>query len=87
MAKGFQATTNIRHGMPDGEVKEFGVGQPVTGLSNQDMKELWDNGALEEYETKEEVVSEEAMTPVEVEEPETPATEGGEPAAEPATEG
>lgn len=58
MALGYKATTNIKYGAADGTVTEFGVGDPVTGLSRDAMKELWDNGALEQFDTVEEVPEE-----------------------------
>jgi len=62
MATGYRAATKIKHGEPGGEVKEFEAGDPVVGLSKKSMRELWDAGALEEYDTSEEKeMSEEPM--------------------------
>lgn len=62
MAIGYRAVTRIKHGDPGGEVKEFAAGDPVVGLSKEAMRDLWDSGALEEYDTSEEKeMSEEAM--------------------------
>lgn len=44
MAK-YTAATRIKHGAPDG-VMVFEIGDEVTGLSKEAMKELWDAGAL-----------------------------------------
>jgi hypothetical protein len=58
MALGYRAVTSIKYGAPDGAVKEFAAGEPVSGLSNKAMKELWDAGALEQYEASTEEVTE-----------------------------
>ena len=55
MASEFYAVTPIRHGVANEqgeqtEIKEFGVGDKVTGLDKKDMKALWDAGALEQRE-------------------------------------
>lgn len=55
MPSDFYAVTPIRHGVSNDageqtDVKEFGVGDKVTGLSKEDMKALWDAGALEQRE-------------------------------------
>jgi len=46
MPKSYKAVTSIKHGMPDGQTVTFEVGDTVTGLSKEAMKELWDAGAL-----------------------------------------
>ena len=43
----YKAATRIKHGMPDGESKIFEVGDTVTGLPKEAMKDLWDAGALQ----------------------------------------
>jgi len=48
MAKGWKATTRIQYGAADGTVKIFMPGDPVTGLSKEEMAQLWDAGSLEE---------------------------------------
>ena len=50
MATMYRAATRIKHGMKDGSAKEFAVGEKVEGLSEDEMKELWLAGALEEFE-------------------------------------
>jgi hypothetical protein len=60
MAKKFYATTNIKHGSriedgsQDGKVEEktFAPDDEVTGLSPEDMKTLWQAGALTQDEPK-----------------------------------
>jgi hypothetical protein len=48
MAKQFRVVnTTIKYGKPDGEIVEFAPGDIVTGLSTDQMKELWDAGVLE----------------------------------------
>lgn len=51
----FRAVNRIRHGVANEqgvqtEVVVFEPGEKVTGLSKQDMKALWDAGALEQVE-------------------------------------
>lgn len=58
MADKFYAVTDIKHGSrtEDGsaegkyESKTFKAGDEVTGLSKEDMKSLWNAGALEQRE-------------------------------------
>jgi len=52
MAKGYVSTTTIQYGTPEGETVTFAPGDPVTGLTKEQMAELWEAGALEEREVK-----------------------------------
>lgn len=55
MAKAYKAVTRIRHGRATDQgavVTEFAVGERVTGLSTDEMKSLWNAGALEMVEVE-----------------------------------
>jgi uncharacterized Zn finger protein len=77
MAKVYKAVTRIKHGKEGGEVVEFAPGDRVTGLTKEEMKSLWDAGALEqaEVEVTPAKPAEEATTPEEPKAPE--GTAGG----------
>jgi hypothetical protein len=56
MAKAFRSVTDIkggRNGKDGVEYYEFKQGDVVTGLTKEEMKHLWDNGALEEVDVLE----------------------------------
>jgi hypothetical protein len=57
MALAYRAVTAVKYGKEDGTVVLFAAGEPVTGLSNKAMKDLWDAGALEQYETEEKTMN------------------------------
>jgi len=63
MAKGWRATTNIQHGAKDGEQVTFEPGDPVTGLTKEQMAELWEAGALIEAEVEDSKASPRSDSP------------------------
>jgi len=81
MAKAYYAVAPIRHGVgeeqTDGSVRQvkvltFEVGDKVEGLSNDEMKQLWDAGVLEQRDVKDDKPAADATG-------ETPATGGDTP--------
>lgn len=73
--RAWKATTRIKYGQPNGEVKTFEVGEVVTGLSKEEMAQLWESSALEE--TVVESGGQEPETPVSAPDASTGAAEGG----------
>jgi len=52
VAKGYRAVTTIKHGAEGGgSAKIFKPGDKVEGLDKDEMRQLWEAGALEEYES------------------------------------
>jgi len=69
MAKAYKAITRIQGGRmnknQEPETFEFQPGDVVTGLTKDEMKQLWEAGALDQVDVVEvEKVSEPAPTPV-----------------------